>query len=220
MAIITDRSIRFCRGLSILQATSVLRLLRFFFLERIRQIPVQFRLIGAEPIGSQRQAVSFRHSPPIQVFPFSCFILLFLFLFYYIPGQAKRLFFAYGGAFGKVPGESRISIFYFMAFLTDLNHSPHTKGEVIFMSKTKKTHPESEHGKHTAFPASIINGNAKPKKDEANPLIPGAMGKVYHGMPHNGVKIPGAFPAIDNDLAVENMANDFDMTAADLQELP
>ena len=158
VAIITVRSIRFCEGLSILQAASVLRLLRFFF--------------------------------------------------------------AYGGAFGKVPGESRISIFYFMAFLTDLNHSPHTKGEVIFMSKTKKPHPESEHGKHTAFPASIINGNTKPKKDEANPLIPGAMGKVYHGMPHNGVRIPGAFPAIDNDLAVENMANDFNMTAADLQELP
>ena len=28
-----------------------------------------------------------------------------------------------------------------------------------------------------------------------------------------------AFPAIDNDLAVENLTNDFDMTAADLQDL-
>ena len=27
------------------------------------------------------------------------------------------------------------------------------------------------------------------------------------------------FPAIDNDLAAENLANDFDMTAADLQDL-
>lgn len=28
-----------------------------------------------------------------------------------------------------------------------------------------------------------------------------------------------AFGAIDNDLAIENMENDFDMTAADLQDL-
>ena len=27
------------------------------------------------------------------------------------------------------------------------------------------------------------------------------------------------FPAIDNDLAVENITNDFDMTAADRQDL-
>ena len=32
-------------------------------------------------------------------------------------------------------------------------------------------------------------------------------------------KVPAAFPAIDNDLAVENLENDFDMTAADLQDL-
>ena len=32
-------------------------------------------------------------------------------------------------------------------------------------------------------------------------------------------KIPAVFPAIDNDLAVENFTNDFDMTAADLQYL-
>lgn len=29
----------------------------------------------------------------------------------------------------------------------------------------------------------------------------------------------GIFGAIDNDLAIENMENDFDMTAADLQDL-
>lgn len=33
------------------------------------------------------------------------------------------------------------------------------------------------------------------------------------------VRVPLAFPAIDNDLAAENMENDFDMTAADLQDL-
>lgn len=32
-------------------------------------------------------------------------------------------------------------------------------------------------------------------------------------------RIPDSFPAIDNDLAVENLTNDFDMTAADLQDL-
>ena len=31
--------------------------------------------------------------------------------------------------------------------------------------------------------------------------------------------IPAVFPAIDNDLAVENLVNDFDMTAADRQDL-
>ena len=30
---------------------------------------------------------------------------------------------------------------------------------------------------------------------------------------------PAVFPAIDNDLAVENLVNDFDMTAADRQDL-
>ena len=32
-------------------------------------------------------------------------------------------------------------------------------------------------------------------------------------------RISPAFPAIDNDLAVENLTNDFDMTAADMQDL-
>ena len=32
-------------------------------------------------------------------------------------------------------------------------------------------------------------------------------------------KIPAVFPAIDNDLAIENFTNDFDMTAADLQDI-
>ena len=43
-------------------------------------------------------------------------------------------------------------------------------------------------------------------------------------MAKQGMKKPegkqsSAFPAIDNDLAVENLTNDFDMTAADLQDL-
>jgi len=56
-------------------------------------------------------------------------------------------------------------------------------------------------------------------KIKANPLIAGADGKVYHSVPHDEDKIPPVFSAIDNDLAVENFTNDFDMTAADLQDL-
>lgn len=33
------------------------------------------------------------------------------------------------------------------------------------------------------------------------------------------VMVPLVFPAIDNDLAIENIENDFDMTQADLQDL-
>ena len=39
------------------------------------------------------------------------------------------------------------------------------------------------------------------------------------GMKRPEGKQSSAFPAIDNDLAVENLTNDFDMTAADLQDL-
>ena len=42
---------------------------------------------------------------------------------------------------------------------------------------------------------------------------------VYRSIPRQEEKVAAAFPAIDNDLAVENLTNDFDMTAADLQDL-
>ena len=61
--------------------------------------------------------------------------------------------------------------------------------------------------------------NEKSGKIKANPLIAGAAGKVYHSVPHDEDKIPPVFSAIDNDLAVENFTNDFDMTAADMQDL-
>ena len=79
--------------------------------------------------------------------------------------------------------------------------------------------PEFHHEKNE-FPAvPIISGKAKSGKVKANPLIAGANGKVYHSVPHTEDKIPAVFPAIDNDLAVENLTNDFDMTAADIQDL-
>ena len=40
-----------------------------------------------------------------------------------------------------------------------------------------------------------------------------------HSVPHTEDKIPAVFPAIDNDLAAENLTDHFDMTAADLQDL-
>lgn len=75
------------------------------------------------------------------------------------------------------------------------------------------------HEKNTISPVPEIDGKAKCGKVKASPLIAGMGGKVYHSVPHAEDKIPAAFPAIDNDLAVENFANDFDMTAADLQDL-
>ena len=87
------------------------------------------------------------------------------------------------------------------------------------MAKQGMKRPEFRCGKNTVPPVPEIQGKAKSGKEKANPLIAGAEGKVYHGVPHTEDKIPSVFPAIDNDLAAENLVNDFDMTAADLQDL-
>lgn len=87
------------------------------------------------------------------------------------------------------------------------------------MAKQGMKRPEMEHRKNTISPVPIIHGKAKSGKIKANPLIPGTEGKVYHSVPHRQERIPEVFPAIDNDLAVENFTNDFDMTAADMQDL-
>ena len=86
------------------------------------------------------------------------------------------------------------------------------------MAKQGMKRPDFEHRKNTLPPVPIIGGKAKSGKEKANPLIPGTNGKVYHTTPHTD-KIPAVFSGIDNDLAVENFTNDFDMTAADLQDL-
>ena len=86
------------------------------------------------------------------------------------------------------------------------------------MAKKGMKRYEPEHEKNTAAPVPIIEGKAKSGKVKANPLIAGTNGKVYHGVPHTEDKISPVFPAIDNDLAIENFANEFDMTAADLQD--
>ena len=82
----------------------------------------------------------------------------------------------------------------------------------------KRLEREHQH-KDTSMTVPIINGKAKRGKAKANPLIAGGSGKVYHSVPHAESKIPDAFPAIDNDLAADNLINDFDMTGADLQDL-
>ena len=86
------------------------------------------------------------------------------------------------------------------------------------MAKKGMKRYEPEHRKNTVTPVPIIDGKAKSGKIKANPLIAGTNGKVYHGVPHGEDKISPVFPTIDNDLAIENFANDFDMTAADLQD--
>lgn len=80
----------------------------------------------------------------------------------------------------------------------------------------KRFYPK--HDRNDAAPVPQLQGKAKSGKVKAPPMIPGTLGKVYHGVPH-AEHTPPAFPAIDNDLAVENMENDFDMTAADRQDL-
>lgn len=87
------------------------------------------------------------------------------------------------------------------------------------MAKKGMKRFEPTHEKNTVTPVPILSGKAKSGKIKANPLIAGAEGKVYHSVPHDEDKIPPVFSAIDNDLAVENFTNDFDMTAADLQDL-
>ena len=89
----------------------------------------------------------------------------------------------------------------------------------MIVAKKGMKRPEFKHEKNTFPPVPIINGKAKSGKEQAKPLIPGADGKVYHSIPHTERKIPAVYPGIDNDLAVDNLTNDFDMTAADLQDL-
>ncbi len=86
-------------------------------------------------------------------------------------------------------------------------HFSHTTLEVIRMAKQGMKRPEFERRKNEVPPVPEISGKAKHGHNRAEPLIPGENGKVWHGASH----------AVD-DLATENMMNDFDMTAADLQD--
>lgn len=75
------------------------------------------------------------------------------------------------------------------------------------MAKQGMKRQEPERKKNKVTPVPEISGKAKRGHNPAPPLIAGSQGKVWHGASHE-----------ENDLAVENLMNDFDMTAADLQD--
>lgn len=83
--------------------------------------------------------------------------------------------------------------------------------------------PETKHSKNTASSVPEIQGKAKHGKTKAAPIISGTHApsqKVYHTIPFEEEKpISNAFKEIDNDLARDNLENDFDLTAADLQDM-
>ena len=51
------------------------------------------------------------------------------------------------------------------------------------------------------------------------PPVPILNRNLFYGTSHPDNPIPPSFPAIDNDLASENLANDLGLTAADLKDL-
>lgn len=75
------------------------------------------------------------------------------------------------------------------------------------MAKQGMKRPEPERKKHAVPPVPEICGKTKHGHHQAAPLIPGGNGKVWHGTPHT-----------ENDLATDNLMNDFDMTMADMQD--
>lgn len=86
------------------------------------------------------------------------------------------------------------------------------------MSKKGMARPERTHTKprNEQPPVPEIQGKAKHTKKTANQIISGTNSvgmKTYHTLK----PISKAYPAIDNDLARDNMEND--LAAADLQDL-
>ena len=84
------------------------------------------------------------------------------------------------------------------------------------MAKQGMKRPRIQQGppKNEAF-VPQLQGKIKSGKKKANPIIAGTMGaqqKVWHEKP-----IPGVYPAIDTDLARDNLENDLPL--ADLQDL-
>ena len=87
------------------------------------------------------------------------------------------------------------------------------------MAKQGMKRPDVTHTqpRNTAGPVPEIQGKAKHGKSKANPIVAGTGGvnqKVYH----TERPIPsGVYPAIDTDLARDNLEND--IPVADLSEL-
>lgn len=76
------------------------------------------------------------------------------------------------------------------------------------MAKQGMKRPEFEHRKNEVPPVSQISGKARSGKEKAAPLVAGGMGKVWHDAPYES-----------NDLAIENLREDFDLSDADAQDL-
>lgn len=72
----------------------------------------------------------------------------------------------------------------------------------------------SKNNKKKASRNKSVNGKSPVISGVTVPFI-----RSYHAVPFNNMnEIPPVFCGADNDLAAENMENDFDMTAADLQD--
>lgn len=91
------------------------------------------------------------------------------------------------------------------------------------MAKKGMDRPQFTHTKprNDTTPVPEIRGKAKHGKAHVRPIIAGTESpslKVYHSVPHSAEKpISKVYPAIDTDLARDNLEND--ITAADLQDL-
>ena len=84
------------------------------------------------------------------------------------------------------------------------------------MSKKGMARPErSKAPKNDVPPVPELQGKAKHGKEKARPIVAGTSGptmKVFHERP-----ISSVYPAIDTDLARDNLEND--IPAADLEDL-
>lgn len=75
------------------------------------------------------------------------------------------------------------------------------------MAKQGMKRPELSGKKNSVPPVPEISGKAKHGHEKARPMIAEDPSKVWHGAPHG-----------DKSLEMENLLNDFDMTAADIQD--
>lgn len=88
------------------------------------------------------------------------------------------------------------------------------------MKRPQRTHTQ-ERNTEPAVPE--IQGKAKSGKMKVKPIVAGTSApsqKVFHSTPHTAEKsIPKSYGVIDTDLARDNIENDFDLTAADRQDV-
>lgn len=77
------------------------------------------------------------------------------------------------------------------------------------MAKQGMKRPEFEHRKNEVPPVPELGGKARSGKEKAPPMVAGGMGRVWHEAP----------PYESNDLAIENLREDFDLSDTDVQDL-